>query len=549
MHHLMKNRPPMGCKAVCFAVLAFAAQAGMAQAPEPAPSVSSEAAAPAPAAEDTRKVDIAEYIVRGNTVLDVRAIEKAVTPFLGPQRTLKDMEGARDALLAAYQAQGFQSVYVDLPEQQVTEGVVFLQVSETKVGRVRVVGSEYTSPMEVRNQVPALKEGEVPNFTQAQTELTALNRGPKRQVMPLVKQGALPGTMDVDLKVDDQSPWRASVGLNNDYSADTKELRATASIGHDNLWQRGHSASLSFFGAPQDLDETQVFSASYTAPLAGTNWSLEASGYVSDSNVATVGGTNVLGKGHSIGLKATYTVPDTGSWYHAFSFGVDLKNNKEAIRLGGSTDDVPLKYAPFTLGYSGFHQGERSQVGLGLSLVAGTSSFLGYGSDALAFDYKRYKASPSFMLVKADVNGSYNLANDWQLGFRGAAQLTDSPLVSGEQMAAGGMNSVRGYLSAEATGDYGLVGSLELRSKPLTFLNPWVESWRVYAFVDAARLRLRSPLAEQDDRFSLSSVGVGTSFRLGQYVAGRIDIGYPLKAGPRTERHDPRVNFNLSASY
>ncbi len=548
MHDLKTNRPPMCSKAVCLAVLALAAQAGMAQVPSPPPAPSAVVAAPA-VANDTRKVDIAEYIVRGNTVLDVRAIEKAVTPFLGPQRTMKDIEGARDALLSAYQAQGFQSVYVDLPEQQVTEGIVFLQVNEAKVGRVRVVGSEYTSPLEVRDQVPALKEGEVPNFTQAQAELTKLNRGPKRQVLPLVKQGAMPGTMDVDLKVEDANPWRASVGLNNDYSADTKELRASASLGHDNLWQLGHSASISFFGAPQDLNETQVFSASYMAPLTGTNWSLEASGYVSDSNVATVGGTNVLGKGHSIGLKATYTVPDTGSWYHAFSVGVDLKNNKEAIRLGESEDEVPLKYAPITIGYSGFHQGERSQVGLGLSLVAGTSSFLGYGSDERAFDYKRYKASPSFMLVKADVSGSYNFANDWQLGFRGAAQLTDSPLVSSEQMAAGGMNSVRGYLSAEVTGDYGLVGSLELRSRPLTFLNPWVENWRVYAFVDAARLRLRSPLAEQDDRFSLSSVGVGTSFKLGQYLAGRIDVGYPLKAGPRTERHDPRVNFSLSASY
>ncbi|REM41372.1 ShlB/FhaC/HecB family hemolysin secretion/activation protein, partial [Mycobacterium tuberculosis] len=79
-----------------------------------------------------------EYIVRGNTVLDARAIEKAVTPFLGPERTLKDVEGARDALLAAYQAAGYQSVYVDLPEQQVTQGVVFLQVNETRAGRVRV---------------------------------------------------------------------------------------------------------------------------------------------------------------------------------------------------------------------------------------------------------------------------------------------------------------------------------------------------------------------------------------------------------------------------
>ena len=183
---------------------------------------------------------------------------------------MKDIEAARDALQAAYQQKGYQSVYVDLPGQQVAGGVVYLQVTETKVGRVRVVGAQYQSPLAVRDQVPSLQEGRVPDFNQAQVELGELNRTAKRQVMPLVKQGALPGTMDVDLKVEDQSPWRFSASVNNDHSADTEDLRATLSAGHDNLWQLGHVASLTFFGAPEDLDQAKVWSGSYTAPFQGT---------------------------------------------------------------------------------------------------------------------------------------------------------------------------------------------------------------------------------------------------------------------------------------
>lgn len=40
----------------------------------------------------------------------------------------------------------------------------------------------------------------------------------------------MPGTMDVDLNVDDKNPWGGSLTLNNDYSADTKRLRAIASL-------------------------------------------------------------------------------------------------------------------------------------------------------------------------------------------------------------------------------------------------------------------------------------------------------------------------------
>ncbi|MBM0106358.1 ShlB/FhaC/HecB family hemolysin secretion/activation protein [Steroidobacter sp. S1-65] len=532
-----KGTPPTLIAAVSVALLALnsvaAAQAQQAE---------------AAAQTDARRFDVAEYVVKGNTVLDARSIEKAVTPFLGPQRTLQDLEAARDALLAAYQAKGYQSVYVDVPQQPMTGGVVYLLVSETKVGRVRVVGAKYSSPLAVRDQVPALKQGEVPDFNQAQAELTALNRSGARQVMPLVKQGSLPGTMDVDLKVEDSKPWRTSMGLNNDSSPDTEDLRALASLGYDNLWQRAHSASVSFFVAPQDPDETNVWSASYIAPI-GANWSLETSGYISDSDVATVGGTTVLGKGHSVGLKATYTAPMTGAWWHSWSAGVDFKDNDEALTFDNAGDFVPLRYAPITVAYSGFTQTERLQLALGSSAVIGTRSFFGYNSNSAQFDYKRYKASPSFLVLKSDVNATYTFGNELQLGLRLAGQITDSPLVSSEQIAAGGMNSVRGYLSAEATGDYGVVGSLEFRTMPLNWFTPWVDSWRAYVFTDAGHLRITDGLPEQDSEFTLFSAGLGTTFRIAQYITARLDVGYPIETSLRTERDEPKVNFSLNASY
>ena len=500
-------------------------------------------------AQDDRQVDINEYIVRGNTVLDARTIERTVTPYLGPQRKMKDIEAARDALQAAYQQKGYQSVYVDLPGQQVAGGVVYLQVTETKVGRVRVVGAQYQSPLAVRDQVPSLQEGRVPDFNQAQVELGELNRTAKRQVMPLVKQGALPGTMDVDLKVEDQSPWRFSASVNNDHSADTEDLRATLSAGHDNLWQLGHVASLTFFGAPEDLDQAKVWSGSYTAPFQGTPWSLEATAYTSDSNVVTSGDTNVLGKGSAVGLKLNYTVPNTGTWFHSFGFGIDFKDSDEELRLGAEGDSVPLKYAPLTLSYTGFQQTESNQFSLGISATAGVRNLFGYGSGWEEFDQKRFQASPSFLLLKADASFTHTLKGGSQWYARLAGQATDSPLVSGEQFAAGGMYSVRGYLSAEAIGDFGVLGSVEWRTAPLPLWSSVLQDWRWYAFVDAARLGLREPLPEQQDRFSLASFGIGSSVKFGEHFFLRVDYALPLKEGPNTDNDEPNLHFNVGASY
>ncbi|MDR0634845.1 MAG: hypothetical protein LBF91_07700, partial [Azoarcus sp.] len=55
--------------------------------PDSAPNPNPDRDAAAPEAAPARKVTINEFIVRGNTVLDARAIERAVTPYLGPERT------------------------------------------------------------------------------------------------------------------------------------------------------------------------------------------------------------------------------------------------------------------------------------------------------------------------------------------------------------------------------------------------------------------------------------------------------------------------------
>lgn len=511
-----------------------------------------EAPAPADAAAagaTERRVNINEYIVRGNTVLEARDIERAVYPYLGPDRTLSDIEAAREALQTIYQERGYQSVYVDLPEQQVADGIVFLQVSETKVGRVRVVGAQHYSPLAIRDEVPALQEGEVPNFNRAQAELTNLNKGASRQVVPLVKEGRMPGTMDVDLKVEDKSPWHASVGLNNDYSADTSRLRSTASLGYDNLWQLGHSVSLTFFTAPQETDNAKVWSGSYSMPLS-SRWGLQFSGYKSDSNVATIGGTNVLGKGYSFGVSAIYTMDPQGDWSNSLSVGLDYKKFDESTRFGANEDQIPIKYLPFTLAYNGYRYSESSQSSLGLSIVGASGSFFNQGSDWQAFDDKRYRASPSFALLRGDGTHTQNLFGEWQLGLRGSFQLASGALVSNEQFSAGGATSVRGYLAAERTGDDGILGSVEWRTPSLArWLGANVNEWRFYAFADAATLRLRDPLPEQDSSYSLASVGLGTRLQVLDWLSGSMDWGYPLKDGPNTRKHDPRLNFSVRASF
>ncbi|MEI9930379.1 MAG: hypothetical protein WDM89_07445 [Rhizomicrobium sp.] len=46
------------------------------------------------------------------------------------------------------------------------------------------VGAQYNLPSRIKEQVPSLVEGKVPNFTQAQAELAQVNRTSNVQVTP-----------------------------------------------------------------------------------------------------------------------------------------------------------------------------------------------------------------------------------------------------------------------------------------------------------------------------------------------------------------------------
>src|SRR5690242_7499532 len=102
------------------------------------------------------RFDVFEYRVEGTTLLPVTKVEQAVYPYLGEDKTLDDVEQAREALERAYHDAGYLTVLVSIPEQKVDEAVVRLAVTEAPVKRLRVVDSRYFSPSDIKAGIPEL---------------------------------------------------------------------------------------------------------------------------------------------------------------------------------------------------------------------------------------------------------------------------------------------------------------------------------------------------------------------------------------------------------
>jgi hemolysin activation/secretion protein len=242
------------------------------------------------AATDENPFDIWEYRVSGSSVLPQTEIEKVLYPHLGPHQNMTDVEAARVALETRYRDAGYPTVLVDVPEQEVTDGVVRLRVTEGRVDRLRVTGARYYSNGRIRAQIPSLAEGTVPHLPTLQEELGRFNqRSPDRSVTPVTRAGRTPGTVEFELQVKDHIPVHASVELNNRYTLDTEKLRLNASLGYGNLWQRDDSITLNYQIAPEDLDQVKVLVGTYLLRPRTSRNVFVFYGVDSNSNVATVG--------------------------------------------------------------------------------------------------------------------------------------------------------------------------------------------------------------------------------------------------------------------
>jgi hemolysin activation/secretion protein len=480
--------------------------------------------------------DILEFQVEGNTKLPQVKIEAAVYPHMGEKKTIDDVEKARENLEKAYHQAGYLTVLVDIPEQEINRKVVKLNVTEGKVAKLRIKDSHYYSLGRIKDLSPSIKEGEVPHFPALQQDVTRLNRTADRRVTPVLKAGKEFGTVDVELKVDDKLPLHASLELNDRYSQDTTRWRLGGSIRYDNLWQRDHSLSLSFQLSPQDIDEVQVVSANYLMRFDASDILLALYGVHSKSNVATVGGINILGNGTIFGARLIKPLPSVENYFHSISFGADYKDYGQTVVFGDKFN-TPITYVPLSASYSSNWQGTGSSTQFTTGLNLGLRGLV---ADEKEFDDKRPGAKPNFFIAKAEVEHTHALPK----GFEGYIKLdgffSGSPLISNEQYLAGGADTVRGYLEAEASGDQAVHSTLEIRSPQLFKNNAWIKDLKLIAFYDIARLNTIDA-----DSSTLSGTGFGLRLKALKGLNFNLDLAVPLKDSLATKQGDLASHMRL----
>lgn len=503
--------------------------------------------------------EIKGYEIMGNTIFKTDRLKKAAAPFTGSGKTAEDVEKARDAVEKVYHDAGYPAVMVNIPEQTLKDGIVKLQVIESRIGKVKVTGNRFFTVQRIMGELPCFTPGRILYMPEVQTELARLDRNQDIKIEPAMLPGDELGTIDVELKVKDQLPLHGYLELNNRNSPNTKPLRLNAMLRYDNLWQKGHSVSLQFQTVPQDMQETGVLGGSYCLPAP---WDEDAQlvffAIWSNSNVGFGEGFTVVGKGETGGMRYAVPLPPHGLYSHSITLGIDYKHFDEAVGfiINGTATQTPISYLPLSLSYGAYLPDKwgTTQFSAGINL-----SLRGLGSDEAEFENKRYKGMANYLYSTMGIQRTQKLPFGMGLFLKIDGQLSDRPLIDNEQYIAGGMENVRGYREAEVSGDDAVHATVEVSfPDPLSKsgIGNWFQS-SPFIFYDMADLGTIDPLPGQQRETRIEGVGAGVRGSLTKHTEYELDWAVALDpvvttnvAGqPATQvsRNSQRIYFKVKA--
>ncbi len=488
-------------------------------------------------AQDGPRFPIRGYQVEGNSLLPQEQVSLAVMPFTGPKSSFETIQLALEALEKAYVKAGYGSVKIEVPEQDLQEGVVRMLVVEARLDRVTVEGSKFHSQANILRSLPALESGQVVNVDALQSNLDLANESFSKYTGVTFRQAEGSRQTDAVVRVNDDVPSRFLMSLDNSGSVSTGRYRLGLSYLHSNLFDRDHALSIQLLTSPTRFNKVAILGLGYRIPLYGMGGdSVDFTLGYSNVDSGRVDLFSVSGSGLIMGTRYNQRLKPQGEWQQRLSYSLDQRSYDSSVTVaGGGASLVPnLRVRPLGLTYSGDLR--SAQRDLAASVTVSRNIPGGSRGDTAAFNQPgaRAGAEAGFTTLRYAASFIERLSTDWSV--RGAlnGQYTNDLLISGEQFGIGGADSVRGFSEREVAGDRGVrlgfevwgpdlgprTGKTDLRLQPIAFFDA---GWVRY---NVAPGTIRSQ--------SISSIGLGLRGSWARSASFKFDYGYVLDGALNT---------------
>jgi len=398
---------------------------------------------------------------------------------------IADLQALADDVTGALQKQGRLLARAVLPPQDITAGIVTLDIAEGTLEQIDIERGKGTRVREELLRAIGQRQVQTDSVAKQALEeaLLRMNDLPGVTASAKLAPGTAPNTSRLVVGVEQAPILSALLGGDNYGGSDTGRAQGNAQVALTDLTGLGDQTR--FTGA---FSEGQKFGqAEVSAPLG-------ASGVTAHASYSHLAYRNIDEPGRLAGLEGSARQVGAGVDYDLVrSRGLKLRLSTELHQksliddtTAGRLQDKRVRSGNVAL------VGELRDALGGGGLTSGSLDLTRGDLDlsrvpaALATDTAGLKTQGSYQRVNLSLSRLQNLPGDFSLFTHVYGQWASKNLDSSEDFALGGPYGVRGWRVGEGRGDMGLLGTAELRyDAPVPA--PWGRI-QLSAFLDGGRV-------------------------------------------------------------
>lgn len=430
--------------------------------PPPAPSdreillgtpPSAEAAAPGGVAVTLREITFA-----GNQLIDSPTLTRAVGAPGGRQFAYADLLALTERITQLYRQRGYPFVRATLPPQDLSTGVLRIDILEGHYGRVQAAGDAWLE----RGAQPFLEvlhKGDAIESTRLERVMLLLDNQPGIRVSPFISPGQARGEGDLTVKVERKASWEGEVGYDNTGNQYTGEQRLHANIAADSPFLFGDRLALRTLLSDEML---WLGSLDYELPLGGRGLRAQVGYAHTDYQLGKQYETlNATGYARVASTKLSYPLIRSQISNLSVSTGYQHKWLEDRYDATGIVQRKNSDSLPLAVQFD--HRDRFIDGGITYGALTWTVGRLHLDGNLREADAATAQTQGGYNKWNLDVARIQRLVGNLSAYGRFSGQWTTGNLDSSERLGLGGIYGVRAYPMGEGTGDRGWLAQTELR--------------------------------------------------------------------------------------
>ena len=180
------------------------------------------------------KFFIKEIKVMGGELFSADKFENIISKYENREVSIKELHDLARAISTEYLRRGY-IVTCFIPEQEIEDGIVILQVIEARMGALEIIGDHKYFARHRIDYYWTLAQGDFLSYNEMSRDLQFMNKNPDREVKVNLRPGKEPKTTDVYLDVNTYFPMHITSSFDKEGSVPTGKNRTGIGLRSNNF--------------------------------------------------------------------------------------------------------------------------------------------------------------------------------------------------------------------------------------------------------------------------------------------------------------------------